>query len=339
MKILIVMDPGISIPVTGYGGHERLVEMFAKSYHKKGHEVHLLITTGSIVKGCIVHDFGKVGFPPSKKNARYALINGCIFLWKYRNDFDLIHNFGRLAYLIPILNCKVKKIMTYGREISSRNIKWVNKLPNRNLIFTGCSENLVSRGAVSGKWKAVYNAVDFNLYTLQNKIANDAPLIFLGRLERIKGLHTAIRVAIQTGNNLIIAGNISPLVDEMQYYENEVKPLIDGKKIKYIGAVNDAQKNEWLGKSKALLFPIEWNEPFGIVMVEAMACGTPVIGFKKGSVAEVINEDITGYIVNNEEEMKTAISKINLISREECRKRANLKFDVDVVSEEYLNLF
>ena len=339
MKILIVMDPGISIPVKGYGGHERLVEMFAKSYHKKGHEVHLLVTSGSTVEGCTVHDFGKEGFPPSKMNARYALINGCIFLWKYRNNFDLVHNFGRLAYLIPILNCRVKKIMTYGREISSRNIKWINKLPTQNLVFTGCSKNLVSRGAVAGKWKAVYNAVEFNLYTLQKKIQNEAPLIFLGRLERIKGLHTAIRLAINTGNNLIIAGNISPLSDEKKYYENELKPLIDGKQIKYIGAVNDSQKNEWLGKSKALLFPIEWDEPFGIVMVEAMACGTPVIGFKRGSVPEVINEDITGYIVSNEEEMKTAILKINLISREECRNAAKNMFDVDIISDQYLNLF
>ena len=103
------MDPGISIPVVGYGGHERLVEMFAKTYYKFGHEVHLLVTKGSKIEGCVIHALGNEGFPQPKKEAKKTLIRGGFFLWKHRNNFDLIHNFGRLAYLIPILNCRVKK--------------------------------------------------------------------------------------------------------------------------------------------------------------------------------------------------------------------------------------
>jgi len=119
------MDPGILIPVTAYGGHERLVEMFAKQYHRMGHEVHLLITGGSSVEGCTVYDFGKVGFPPQKKDAYKAIPVAWRFLWKHRNNFDLIHNFGRLVYLLPVLRHPVKKIMTYGREISNRNVSVV----------------------------------------------------------------------------------------------------------------------------------------------------------------------------------------------------------------------
>ena len=332
------MDPGILVPPKGYGGHERLVYMFAKEYHRQGHEVHLLVTTGSKVEGCTVHDFGKEGFPPAKKDARKAIPTAWKFLWKHRNEFDLVHNFGRLIYLLPILNHPIKKIMTYGREISSRNIQLINKLPNKNIVFTGCSSDLISRCDTAGRWETVYNAIEFNKYTLQKDLPDDATLMFLGRIESIKGCHTAIEAAKETGHTLIIAGNVSPLPHEQEYFKREVEPHIDGKQIIHLGQVNDEQKNHYLGKSKALLFPIEWNEPFGMVMAEAMACGTPVIGFKRGSVPEVVTDGVTGYVVTNKEEMKLAIAKLPEIDREKCREKGFSQFDVSVVATRYLNL-
>ncbi|RXK59450.1 glycosyltransferase family 4 protein [Lacibacter luteus] len=339
MKILIVMDPGILVPPKGYGGHERLVYMFAKEYTRLGHEVHLLVTTGSVVEGCTVHPFGSEGFPPKKWDARKAIPVAWKFLWQHRNKFDLVHNFGRLAYLLPILNHPIKKIMTYGREISSRNIQLMNKLPNRNLVYTGCSKNLISRVEAGGRWEAVYNAIPFQQYTVQPTVPSDAPLMFLGRIERIKGAHTAIAVAKATGHRLILAGNVSPLADERVYFEQEIEPLIDGKQIQFVGPVNDEQKNHYLGQAKAFLFPIEWNEPFGMVMIEAMACGTPVIGFGSGSVPEVVQEGVTGFVVKTKEEMIAAVGKISSINREQCRTVAEVQFDVPVVAAHYLNLF
>lgn len=333
-----MMDPGIRIPVAGYGGHERLVEMFAKEYRKMGYEVHLLITTGSVIAGCTVHDFGKEGFPPAIQDARKAIPKAWKFLWKHRNDFDLVHNFGRLAYLLPILHHPVKKIMTYGREITSRNIKLINWMGGKNLVFTACSANLLSRVKASGDWEVVFNAIEFPKYQLQEKLEEEAPLIFLGRIEKIKGCHTAIRVAKATGNKLIIAGNISTLPEEKAYFENEIAPHIDNEQIQYIGAVNDTQKNEWLGKAKALLFPIEWNEPFGIVMIEAMACGTPVIAFNRGSVNEVVDEGITGFKIKTELEMIAAINKLGSISRAGCRQRSMDRFDAGIIAKHYLDI-
>jgi glycosyltransferase involved in cell wall biosynthesis len=338
MKILLVMDPGILVPPKGYGGHERLVYMFAREYQQQGHEVHLLVTKGSKVEGCTVHDFGKEGFPPKKWDARKAIPTAWKFLFKHRNEFDLIHNFGRLIYLLPILNHPLKKIMTYGREISSRNIKWINRLPNKNIVFTGCSSSLISRCSGEGRWETVHNAIDFSKYTLQELVSEKAPLMFLGRIEKVKGCHTAIQVAKATGNALLIAGNISALPEEQLYFKNEVEPYIDGKQIIYVGQVNDEQKNTYLGKAKALLFPIEWEEPFGMVMIEAMACGTPVIGFKRGSVAEVISNGATGFIVENIEQMKSDISNLASINRAECREYAYHSFDVTAVANQYLNL-
>jgi glycosyltransferase involved in cell wall biosynthesis len=339
MRILIIMDPGIMIPVQGYGGHERLVEMFAKEYLRRGHEVHLLITGGSFVEGCTVHNFGKEGFPPKKRDAKRAIPVAWRFLRKHGKDFDLVHNFGRLVYLLPILRKPVKKIMTYGREISGRNVRLFHDLKGENIFYTACSTDLLSRVKTKGHWQVVYNAIDFSKYSLHGNISKDAPLIFLGRIERIKGCHTAIKVAKATGNRLIIAGNISPLREEREYFEKEIKPHIDEEQIQYVGPLNDAKKNEYLGQAKALLFPIEWNEPFGIVMIEAMACGTPVIGFGKGSVPEVIDEGVTGFIVSSEEEMINSIKKIGTINRSNCREHALLRFDVRKIAKQYLDLF
>ncbi len=338
MRILIVMDPGIIIPVKGYGGIERIIELLAKEYLALGHEVDLLITTGSNVQGCKILPFGKEGFPPKKWDARFAILSAWRFIWSQRNKYDFIHNFGRLVYLLPILNKKVRKVMSYQREITARNIQVFTKLPNKNMFYTGCSKNLVDRANVSGNWHSIYNGCSFSMYDLKILIEEKAPLIFLGRVERIKGCHIAIDVAKATNNSLIIAGNISTLKEEIEYFENEVRPFIDGKQIIYVGTVNDEQKNEWLGKSKALLMPIEWNEPFGIVMVEAMACGTPVIGFEKGSVGEVVDEGLTGYKVSNKEEMIAAVNKIHLIDRRNCRLIAENKFDIKVIAKEYLSL-
>jgi glycosyltransferase involved in cell wall biosynthesis len=229
--------------------------------------------------------------------------------------------------------------MTYGREITGRNIKWINKIPNKNIVFTGSTKDLISRGGVAGRWEAVFNAIDFSKYTLQPQYHNDAPLIFLGRLERTKGCRVAIEVAKATNSRLIIAGNTSKLPDQIAYFKNEIEPLIDGEQIVYVGQVDDAGKNHYLGGAKALLFPINASEAFGMVMAEAMACGTPVIGFDIFSVNEVIEEGVTGFKVGTTEEMKAALKRLPEINRTKCREYAQEKFDVPIVAENYLSLF
>jgi glycosyltransferase involved in cell wall biosynthesis len=333
------MDPGILIPVKGYGGHERLVEMLATEYTNLGHTVSLLVTEGSFVKDCTVYALGKVGFPPPLSDRKKTMLTAWKFLWRHRNEFDLIHNFGRLAYLLPVLNCKVKKIMTYGRIIRGRNIKYFNYLPNKNIIFTAPSNWCVNTGNISGKWATVYNSIDFSKYSTTTNLPDNAPLIFLSRLEKLKGAHEAIQVALVTGNKLIIAGNISPLMEEQEYFKNEIEPFIDGKQIEYVGTLDDDGKNKYLGLAKAMLFPARTDEAFGMVMAEAMACGTPVIAYNHSAMPEVVTDGITGFIVENQEGMAIAISKISTLNRAEVRVVSEAKFDVKEITNKYLSLF
>lgn len=332
------MDPGISVPPQLYGGHERLVYLFAEEYIKLGHSVTLLAGPDSHCSGTTV-TFGVNNLTRTKvekfKETRFVWK----YLWTNRKKFDLIHNFGRLIYLLPILGSRVKKIMTYGRPVSARGIKVVTSVPNRNLVFTACSNYCVSTGNVAGRWETVYNAIDFSQYQLNPAVDEKAPLMFLGRLDKIKGVHTAIRIAKLTNHQLLIAGNISHTPDNYAYYTNEIEPQIDERQIIYLGPLNDAEKNKYLRQAKALLFPIEWDEPFGMVMTEAMACGTPVIAFERGSVPEVVEEGITGFVVKNANEMELKISEITDIDRTLCRAAAMSRFDVKVIARHYLDLF
>ena len=337
MRILLIMDPGIPVPPVLYGGHERLVYLFAEEYIKMGHEVTILAGPGSHCSGTTV-TFG-INDLNRSSSQRFKEIR---FVWKYlrknKNNFDLVHNFGRLFYLLPILNSPVKKLMTYGRPVAQKGIKMINALPNRNLVFTACSNYCVSTGNVAGNWRTVYNAIDFSQYQLNEHVDDDAPLMFLGRLDKVKGLHNAITAAKATRNKLIIGGNIPTTPDNYEYYKTEIEPQIDNEQIKYLGALNDADKNKYLGQSKALLFPIEWDEPFGMVMIEAMACGTPVIAFNRGSVPEVVTPE-TGIRVDSLDEMIAAIKVIDSIDRKVCRQAAEKRFDVSVIAADYLKSF
>jgi glycosyltransferase involved in cell wall biosynthesis len=338
MRILLIMDPGIPVPPALYGGHERLVYLFAEEYQRLGHQVTLLAGPDSHCSGTTV-TFGVNNLDRSALARHKEVLSVWRYLYKHRNNFDLVHNFGRLIYLVPILNNSVKKIMTYGRPVSQKGIKAINSFPNKNLIFTACSNYCVGTGNVVGKWKTVYNTIDFSQYQLNEIIGNDAPLMFLGRLDKIKGVHTAISVAKATGKNLIIAGNIPTTADNYQYYKTQIEPLIDNEQVKYVGALNDSEKNHYLQKAQALLFPIEWDEPFGMVMIEAMACGTPVIAFNRGSVPEVVEEGVTGFIVSNEEQMIKKVTTTAVINRRHCREQAEKQFNLTLIAEKYLKLF
>jgi glycosyltransferase involved in cell wall biosynthesis len=330
------MNPGIPVPPQLYGGIERIVYLLAEEYHRLGHDVTLLAGYGSTCSGTTIIIDRK-----PKKPSRLKTYKDTLFVWRYLKDnyhrFDVIHNFGRLIYFLPVIKKPVYKMMSYQRAVAIAGIKKITSLQPANLLFTGCSNYCVSTGNVAGNWHTVYNAINFSDCEINEHVEKNAPLMFLGRLDKVKGVHNAIKVAQLTGNQLLIAGNIPHTADNYQYYKAEIEPLIDGEQIKYVGELDDAGKNLHLRQVKALLFPIEWEEPFGIVMIEAMACGTPVIAFNRGAVPEVIDES-TGIIVNTIEQMCSAVAQVHRINRRNCRKSAEERFDIRMIAQQYLQL-
>ena len=168
-------------------------------------------------------------------------------------------------------------------------------------------------------------------------VANDAPLVFLSRIERIKGAHTAI--AKKSGKRLIIAGNYSETGEAGKYWHEEIKPLLGKDNIEYVGTVNDEQKNNLLGKALAMIVPIEWEEPFGIVFAEALACGTPVISCPRGSLPEIVQEGLNGYLIADIDEGVRTVNQVSQIDRARCRQSVVGYFSSNHIVEQYELLY
>jgi glycosyltransferase involved in cell wall biosynthesis len=335
MKILITCDPEIPVPPINYGGIERIVSSLSQSYKKKGHQVILLANPDSTeVSADMI-----IGWKGLKSRGLKNIILNSYRLYKVVKKYkpDIIHSFSRLFYLFPIfLFSKTKVVQTYQRKISSRTTNLAKKIAGKKIQFTSCAAHMHKGFENPERWHTMFNFTDTN-YFIYNPDIKTEYLLFLGRIEDIKGTKECIDVAIATKNKLIIAGNIQPGHDE--YFNTNIKPHFENPLIEYVGPVNDEQKLHYLQHSKAFLFPIKWEEPFGIVMAEALACGVPVIGFNRGSVPEVVIHGKTGFIVNTMDEMVEAISKINTIDRSEVRKDCVNRFSVEVIAEQYLGLF
>ncbi|RYG51410.1 MAG: glycosyltransferase family 4 protein, partial [Chitinophagaceae bacterium] len=204
------------------------------------------------------------------------------------------------------------------------------------LVFTGCSNYISDQIRPFAPASTVYNCVPIGRYDFSASVSADAPLMFLGRIEPIKGTHIAVEVARRANRRLIIAGNIPP--EGEAYFDEKIKPFLNDR-ICYTGPINDLQKNKLLGQSAAFLMPIQWNEPFGIVMAEAMACGTPVLGFPFGSVPEVVEHGSSGYICRDIDDMVAMVSKLPAIDRKMVREQAVLRFSNQTIVQDYLTLY
>lgn len=338
MRILLLMDPFIPVPPEHYGGIERVVFDIANQYVKMGHQVTLVAGPNSKSPDRLI-TYGENGELSSKLN-RKVLIKVYSIIYAEIKNHDVIHNFGRLFFIAPFLKTKIRKVQTYMRYVNQRNISWFDKVRPTNLIYTAVSDAIVGTGKTDkSTWATVYNCAPISNYTFKADTPSDNYLTFLGRLERCKGAHTAIQVAKLTDRNLIIAGNISSIPEELKYFKEEIEPLIDGEQIKYIGVVNDLQKNELLGNASALLTPIEWFEPFPIIIPEAYACGTPVLGFRNGGVPEGIIHGSTGFVSETAIEMAKHVKQIGSLSRNKCREMAENSYSDEHIAKSYLTLY
>jgi glycosyltransferase involved in cell wall biosynthesis len=329
----LTADPELPVPPPYYGGIERIVDVLARGLEERGHEVVLFAHPESSSAGRLVPWRGR-----SSTSVTDTAFNAAILArYVLAGRFDLIHSFSRIAYMAPLLPLSIPKLMTYQRQISARSVSMARALSFNTLTFSAVSQSMVQGLSAVSDWRIVPNGVAVDAYDFVASPGNDAPLVFLGRIEAIKGPHIAVDVAMRTGVSLVIAGNIAP--EHRAWFDATVAPHIDGRQIKYIGAVNDAQKNELLGHARALLMPIRWEEPFGIVMAEALACGTPVIGFARGAVPEVVDDGVTGFVVNDVDDMVAAVGRIDRLDRYACRMRAERSFSSTALVEAYLAVY
>ncbi len=333
LRVALTADPELPVPPRLYGGIERIVDMLARGLAARGHDVTLFAHRDSDSAGTLVPWPGL-----HSGSTADTLRNGMtLAIGVARGRFDLVHSFSRLSYLTPLLPLPIPKLMTYQRPISPRTTAQARRLSRGTLSFSAISEWMMRDVAHVGRWWMVPNGVPLATYRFNPVIAPDAPLVFLGRLEEIKGPHLAIAMAKALGMPLVLAGNVP--AEHEAWFREHVAPHVDGGAIRYVGPVDDRQKNDLLGSARAFLMPILWDEPFGIVMAEAMACGTPVLGLRRGAVPEVVEHGVTGFVEDDLDALIAAARRLGTIDRAACRRRVERLYSDDAVVEGYLAVY
>jgi glycosyltransferase involved in cell wall biosynthesis len=332
MRIAQIAPLAESVPPKLYGGTERVVAWLVDELVCLGHEV-TLFASGDSVTAAELHAVCpralRLGRPRTDPMAvQAALLEEVADKAK---DFDLIH--AHIDWLhLPLLSRLGVPFLTtcHGRMDLPLFPEVICRFPNA--AFVSISENQRIPLPEANWVGTVYHGLPQDL--LRPAFEPGSYLAFLGRLTAEKGPEPAIRIARAVGMPLQIAAKVPR--GEKTFFRERIEPQVDGKQVRLVGEVNDRAKQGFLAGAAALLFPIDWPEPFGLVMIEAMACGTPVIAFKSGSVPEVVDHGITGFVVSNEEEAIEAIGRLRELDRRRVRAQFEKRFSSRRMAEEYL---
>ncbi len=335
MKIAQVAPLTEAVPPKLYGGTERVVAYLTDALVELGHEVTLFASGDSLTKAKLQAVWPRaLRLDPTVKDYFAPLFMELEMVARQAREFDVIH--AHLDYFgYPLLrSVGVPSVTTlHGRldlpelpplygmygdvPVVSISDSQRVPLPQANYIATvlhGLPKDLLRKGSGAGGY-----------------------LAFLGRISPEKAPDAAIRIAAKAGMKIKIAAKVDK-VDE-EYYKSTVEPLLSLGDIEFIGEIGEHQKSEFLGNAAALVFPIAWREPFGLVMIEAMACGTPVIAFNNGSVPEVLEDGLTGFIVENEAQAIAAVAKIGTLDRDRIRAEFDRRFTAQHMAQNYLDLY
>lgn len=337
MKIAIFAPISWRTPPKHYGPWETVASNLCEGLYKRGHDVTLFATGDSKTKGKLCWVCPKPLEENPELDAKAYEYLHIANLLKRAGEFDIIHNHLNY-YLLCFSNLIKTKVVTTlhgSAALEPESRKVYDKFKNLPYVSISNSER---EGAPELNYiKTVYNGIKIEDFPFCGN--PDDYLIFLGRISFDKGTHFACEFARKTNQKLVIVGVVPD--DEKDYFEAMVKPHIDGRQIKIINGneLGDKEKKSILSRAKAFLHLIAFKEPFGLVMVEAMACGTPVIGFNKGSVSEVVGNPSTGFVVKTLREAESKLKDIERIDRKACRKRIEDLFTVDKMVEGYLEAY
>jgi glycosyltransferase involved in cell wall biosynthesis len=335
MRIAQIAPLAESVPPKLYGGTERVVAWLVDELIEVGHEV-TLFASGDSMTGAQLNAVCpralRLGRPRTDPMAvQAALIEEVACK---ANNFDVIH--AHIDWLhLPLLSRLGVPFLTtcHGRLDLPLFPDVIRRFPKAP--FVSISENQRIPLPEANWIGTIYHGLPQGLF--RPSFEPGSYLAFLGRLTAEKGPEPAMRIARAVGMPLQIAAKVPR--GEAAYFRERIEPQVDGKQVRLIGEVNDHAKQGFLAGAAALLFPIDWPEPFGLVMIEAMACGTPVIAFRSGSVPEVVDHGITGFVVSDEEEAIQAIKRIGELDRRRIRAQFERRFTSQRMAEEYLKQY
>ena len=335
MRIAQVSPLYESVPPKMYGGTERIVSYLTEELVKQGHEVTLFASGDSITSANLVA-CSRVSLRLDP-NCIDPLAHHYVMLEKVFEDishFDIIH--FHIDYLHFPLSKRLKapNLTTLHGRLDMPDLR---PLYNRYREMPLVSISDAQREPLAfANWRAtVYHGIPEHLYRFR-----EAPgdyLAFLGRISPEKRVDRAIEIAVRVGMKLKIAAKVDKV--DSEYFEADIKPLLSHPLVEFIGEIGEAEKDEFLGNAYALLFPIDWPEPFGLVMIEAMSCGTPVIAFRRGSVGEVLREGVSGFIVEDVEQAVKAVEQVANLDRKRCRRLFEERFTAGHMTRDYLAVY
>jgi glycosyltransferase involved in cell wall biosynthesis len=330
MKIAILSSIAWRTPPLKYGPWEQVSSNIAEGLVEKGIDVTLFASGDSITSGKLASTCEQPYAENPEVDPKVAECLHISHLMEQADRFDIIHNnfdFLPLSYSRLVRTPMVTTIHGF----SSPKIIPVYKKYNSTCYYVSISNS--DRSPELSYLATVYNGIDTRQFSFNSESGEG--LLFFGRIHPEKGVTEAIEIAKKSNRKLIISG----LIQDQNYFDNEVSPYIDGQEIVYVGNSGPADRNRLLGDAFALLHPIGFEEPFGLSVVEAMVCGTPVIAFNRGAMPEVIVNGKTGFLVNSVEEAVEAVNSIEFIDRRDCMEWATSTFSIENMVEGYLEVY
>lgn len=330
MHVAILSPIAWRTPPRSYGPWEYVASLLTEGLIKKGIKVTLFATKNSITKANLI-SVCPCGY--EEDSELLPKVWECLHIsemFERGDDFDIIHNHFDF---LPLTYIKMTStpVVTTIHGISSPKILPVYKKYNNQIYYVSISN--AARIPDLNYIATVYHGIDLDQFNFKSKSKDY--LIFFGRIHHDKGTKEAIKIALKVGMKLILAG----IIQDKNYFKRNIEPFLDNNLIKYVGVAGPKKRDELLGGAYALLNPINIPEAFGLSVVEAMACGTPVISFNKGSMSEVIVNGKTGFLVNSIEEAIKALKKIDIIDRAECRRWVEKKFTVERMVNDYIKVY
>ena len=333
MKILEIAPPWFAVPPAGYGGIEWVVALLADGLVDNGHDVTLYASGGSTTKAKLVSPFETPPGGPNIGKVYYDLVHA-VGAYKHAGEFDIVHDHSGIVG--PAIGIQTGRTIVHTLHGPfTDEAKHIYRTLSPPLKLVAISEAQRAFCPDLDYAGTVYNGVALDKHPFRRN--KEDFLLFLGRVNKEKGPELAVEAAKRAGMKLVMAVKMSE-DHEQVYWRDVVEPLMTGSE-EIIGEITVEEKADLLGRARAVLFPIQWPEPFGLVMAEANACGTPVIAFANGAAPEVIADGVTGFLVRTFDEFVEAIKRVDEIDAKACRAHVEAKFSAQAMTAGYEAVF